>query len=158
MATWVADIESDGLLDTATKIHCICLKELGKESWHEFTSVNEFRRFIREGGVTELVGHNFVGYDLLLLTIIGGVPHNIGPDTLDGMPVHIVDTLDLSRRLNPDQEEHGLEWWGNKLGIQKIAIDDWSSLGERAYIERCKQDVRITEAVYVRLAGTGQEN
>lgn len=71
-------------------------------------------------GCTHLVGHNVIKFDFLVLKLFGVLDYEIGylgkPDFLFGEEVKIIDTLILSRLLNPDRHlGHSLHSWGERL-------------------------------------------
>lgn len=145
------DSESDDLMPFATKIHCISYKWLGEEE--VYTDVDGFVRFrtvLREAD--EIVGHNILGFDVLLWLKLGAIDSfTVGPDSINGKPVKFTDTLCLSRVLNADREGgHGLENWGLITGIPKPKHEDWSQYSEEMRV-RCEADVRNNEKVYLLL-------
>jgi hypothetical protein len=94
------------------------------------------------------VTHNGLGYDLWVLMLLWGCPFTVGPDTFNGKPVKFVDTLTLSRYLWPDRPwGHGLEAWGEKLGIPKGAHSNFSRYSEEMAVYN-RQDCKVTKAVY----------
>jgi len=74
--------------------------------------------------LTTVIGHNIIDYDLLVLKLYFGLDYEIADQcTINGNPVEIVDTLVLSKVLNPDRYGgHSLDEWGKRLGLEKI---DW---------------------------------
>jgi DNA polymerase I-like protein with 3'-5' exonuclease and polymerase domains len=93
------------------------------------------------GNATELIGHNIINYDLLVLKAAAGLDYKIGVydgtktkyysrnkdsigDVATGTykPITITDTLVLSKTLNPDRLMHSLEYFGKMHGSEKI---DW---------------------------------
>ena len=76
-------------------------------------------------GCTHLIGHNVLKFDFLVLKLFGILDYTVGyldeEDTLFGKPVKLVDTLILSRLLNPDRfGGHSLHEWGIRTGTNKI--------------------------------------
>lgn len=132
MNVFVFDIEADGLLENATRIHCLCYHNLitGDSGCH--TSLSDIREFLLNADV--LIGHNIVRYDIPLLEQL--VSKLRGRTTL-------VDTLPLSWYLYPERNVHGLESWGDDFGVPKPAISDWQNLTQEEYIHRCTEDVKI---------------
>lgn len=62
--------------------------------------------------VDSITGHNILDYDMLVLELWYGedMYYEVEPDTLGGRPVQFVDTLMLSKTLNPDRfPGHSLE-------------------------------------------------
>lgn len=127
---YVFDIEADGLLDSATRIHCLCWHNLSSNTSGTLTSLSDIKEFIQHADV--LIGHNISRYDIPLLHKFGNVFRG-----------DIVDTLSLSWYLYPERNFHGLESWGEVFGIPKPSINDWSNLTEEEYIHRCTEDVKI---------------
>jgi len=134
----VFDIEASGLLDDSSidylaspyrlnpsyKFHCLVVyNRTTKEmlAWGPENFV-EGVEYIKQNA-TVLIGHNTIDYDLLALKLGFDFDYTITPKhTICGRKVKIVDTLVMSKTLNPDRLGHSIEWWGNKLGCQKI---DW---------------------------------
>lgn len=134
----VFDIEANGLLDDSSidylaspyklkpsyKFHCLVVyNRTTKEmlAWGP-DSFAEGIEYIKQNA-TVLIGHNIIDYDLLALKLGFDFDYTVTPKhTICGREVKIVDTLVMSKTLNPDRLGHSIEWWGNKLGCQKI---DW---------------------------------
>lgn len=136
----VFDIESNGLLDSVTRIHCLSYtkynnrEEVGKGS---ITGYSEIQDFLLTQEV--LVGHNIVRYDIPVLEMLLNLE-------LSG--IRLIDTLALSWYLWPFKLKHGLEQWGDDLGVQKPHIVDWSNLSIGDYIYRCETDVKINSLLF----------
>ena len=134
----VFDIEADGLLKDATKIHCMVVTILDKNlseietivATDNNSCISTLNRLQNE---CIFVGHNICTYDFLVIKKILGW-HN---------PISKIDTLPVSWYLFPLLKEHGLEAWGNKLGIEKPIVDDWLHLCTEVYVNRCTMDVKI---------------
>lgn len=140
---YVYDIETDSLLNDATKIHClsICWKDsFGTIQTKSTTSYDEMRKFFLNKNITR-VGHNITLYDERVITKLLGI------DTLQSND-QIIDTLALSWYLYPERNRHGLEEWGNDVGIHKVEIKDWSNLSSQEYINRCETDTRINFKIW----------
>lgn len=147
----VFDIESNGLLDKADTIYCLAYtiyNNFDKIEEGVLTDITEIKKFFEEDSEhstedTEcLIGHNIVRYDIPLVQKLLGV--NIPKN------VRVIDTLALSFYLYPENDRHGLESWGKKIGTKKLAIEDWQNLDVVEYIERCKGDVRINEKIFLK--------
>lgn len=74
---------------------------------------------------TELIGHNLLKFDLLMLQLFGILEYTVGylnqRDTIFGKECKIIDTLILSRLFYPDRfGGHSLEAWGKRVGQHKI--------------------------------------
>lgn len=139
MRTFVFDIETDGLLDTMTKIHCLVLRDVDTGEVLDFgpERIEEGVRLLQEA--RRIVGHNVIKFDVpaiqklypwfqpsLIQTI---------DDTVWGRGLY--DTLTATRLMwsdisNGDEARvrvgqmpsklagsHGLEAWGYRLKLNK---------------------------------------
>lgn len=135
---YVYDVETDGLLDSATKIHClsICwIDQNGKMQVKSTSNYDEMRKFFLRKDITR-IGHNITLYDERVVAKLLNI------DTLISKG-QIVDTLALSWCLFTDRIRHGLEDWGIDLGTRKVEIKDWKNLSTEEYIKRCETDTII---------------
>ena len=167
--TIVFDLETNGLLNDATRIHCISLysRETNKiDSFNDekyadnpkdlpmagHYSITTALSWLETADV--LVGHNIIGFDI---PIIKKFYHWFNPRGT------IIDTLLLSKLyhqnlFNIDQERakpqmplqlrgrHSLEAWGHRLGEYKGIFgktSDWSTWSQEMQ-DYCEQDVRVT--------------
>ena len=136
----IFDIESNGLLDTVTKIHCLSYaKYIKGKVVEQNTLVNyeDMRKFLLENKI--LCGHNIVRYDIPVLEKILGVDLSFH---------RLIDSLALSWYLYPMKKKHGLEQWGDELGVKKPEIEDWANLKIEDYIHRCESDVQINSLLF----------
>lgn len=127
----VFDIEADDLWPGVSLIHCLSYAQSSKESRNTLTDANDIREFFKQDAI--FVGHHIIGYDFKALHKIYGVVR----------PKLIVDTLPLSWYLYEDRASHGLESWGDDLGVAKPKIEDWKDQSSSDYINRCETDVLI---------------
>lgn len=132
----IFDIEADGLLDKATKIHVMSWTTDG-EDVHSTADYNKMKGVLESAEF--LCGHNIITYDLVLLEKI------LGPIKF---PSTIIDTLPLAWYLHPNQMRYGLEHYGAKYGVPKPEITDWDSLTYEEYAHRCEEDVKINWRLY----------
>ncbi|QIQ63808.1 putative DNA polymerase [Pseudomonas phage vB_PaeM_VL12] len=138
----VFDIEATGLIGEGTvdytaspwrlkedfKLHCAVARDIDTDEVFKWgpDEVMDFAKWLGEE-CSVVIGHNIINYDLLALKLTCGLEYTIGwgetKDTINGNPVKIVDTLVISKTLNPDRRPgHGIGAWGDKLGLAKI---DW---------------------------------
>ena len=106
-------------------------------------------------GVTELVGHNTIKFDMLTLKLFGVLDYEIGylhnPDKVFGNEVKVTDTLVRSRLLNPDRKGgHGLAAWGKVLGDYKGDFHDFSKFTPEM-LSYCIQDTKVTSLIFDKL-------
>ena len=156
----VFDIETDGLLDTMTTVHCAVAKDYKTGEVHTFgpTEITKFLELI-DGEV--VIGHNIINFDMPALHKWCVLTGNLLMFPLVQMEI---DTLVLSRLLNPDRERpeglpqkvgpNSLQAWGYRVGIykgdygkQEAAFDQYNE----DMLAYCRQDVEVTEQVYKHL-------
>lgn len=135
---FVFDTESDGLLDEATKLHCLCVHDLTSGRDYSLVDYDAIRKFLLE--VDVLIAHNCIRFDIPLLEKLLDIK----------ITATIVDTLILSWYLEPDRLQHGLEYWGDEFGIPKPYIADWNNLSVDDYVHRCEEDVKINTKLWKR--------
>lgn len=135
----IFDIETDGLIDEVTKIHCLSYKKVTKSSIisGSITKPEEMVTFLQNQKV--LIGHNIICYDIPVLKKLLKIPLN---------NISIIDTLALSWYLYNKEDKHGLEYWGNILKVPKPVISDWKNLSIDDYIHRCETDVIINKKLW----------
>ena len=159
MTTYVFDIETDGLLDEVSKIHCIVMADMVTRKLLKFTTasnnIDQGLKLLSEA--TELIGHNIMEYDI-------GVIKKLYP-TWHTSAV-LTDTLICSRLIWGNMYEvdathyrnippavkgrHSLEAWGHRLGFYKGAFGataDWSVYTPEM-LKYCSQDVKVNVKFY----------
>lgn len=120
------DIEANGLIFEASKIWTICIEDLDTEDKlriNPFKDKNAKKKlidWIEKYDNPTVAFHNGLGYDIFVLFFVLGLEFNVGPDSIEGIPVQFVDTFYMSMFLNPDREKNSIEYWGNQLGFPKI--------------------------------------
>lgn len=151
------DLESDGLLDVITKIHCLWAVDVDTGEQHGFTpdNIRDCTKLLDRA--TELSGHNIISFDLpALQQVLGWTPKD---------SVKIVDTLVLARVLwsadvleamdfsrikkNPNYMpaaqagNHGLKAWGYRLGSHKSEYTGGWEAWSLEMHDYCLQDVLV---------------
>ena len=130
----VFDIETNGL--NPSIIWCICGIKDDKMFTLEMPDKQTWECLME--GVTEVIGHNIIRYDIPVVERLLDVSINC----------KITDTLVMSRLYNPNLEGgHSLAAWGERLKFPKGDYHDWSALTPEM-VEYCQQDVRVTECLY----------
>ena len=166
----ILDLESNGLLNKASRIHCVALHYCDEnitEAYNDERIPSDDPKYLPMGNrsittaITNIetadviVGHNIIGFDLPLIKRL--YPFFTYP------PV-IVDTLLLSRLYHPNlydidkkQEwkdmptklygSHSLKAYGYRLGLHKGDFGedtDWKEWSQEMQ-DYCVQDVKVTE-------------
>jgi hypothetical protein len=158
----IFDLETDGLYDDATKIHCIGIYDLDTEQTLVFNDEGSEQPISKGIQLLEdadaLIGHNIVGYDL---PVIRKLYPWFTPNA------RVVDTLVLSRiyhadMLKTDQKRkwgnmppkllgrHSLESYGYRLGVYKGEFGkdtDWKEWSEEMQ-NYMIQDVVVTTKLW----------
>lgn len=163
-SAWVFDLESDGLLDEATKIHTICIGR-----GNDVVDYGPDDHFILDAlhGLQEaevICGHNIIGFDIPLIQKLHPwwKPKGLVLDTLvlARLAYNHIQQIDWMRQKAGMPKNlygaHKLEAWGYRLGIYKGDFGkttDWAQWTPEM-AEYCKQDVLVTQALLDHLAET----
>ena len=134
----VFDIETDGLKPSV--IWCLVAQDVISEKFYHFyeDTLNEGIKFLQQADT--LIGHNILGYDIPVIKKLTGV------DLYNSDK--IIDTLVLSRLLNPTREGgHSIAKWGYKLGVPKKDSPEWSSF-TKEMLSYCERDVAINTKLF----------
>lgn len=130
----IFDVEADGLLDDATKIHCMSYMIGG--DLKTTCDYDTMKSILLNQNV--LIGHNIVRYDIPLLEKILDIK----------ITAKLYDTLPMSWVINTDRPKHGLESFGVDFSIPKPVVTDWVNLSTEEYIHRCEEDVKINKKLW----------
>ena len=151
--TWyVFDIETDGLYDKASKVHCIVLYDIHSGNFLSFDpgSIDSALEHLSRADV--LIGHNICFYDIPVLK-------KLFPDV--EINARIIDTLICTRLIWPkevlydlDIEQYpqvpknlrgsaSLKAWGWRLATHKIDFKDFTEYSQEM-LDYCVQDVAVT--------------
>lgn len=132
----VFDLEANGLLDTATTVHCLSTYDTMTNEACSYYGDTLLQGLDLLMSADKIVGHNVFGYDLPLIEKLYGM-----------RPVGVVhDTLILSQMLfanEMDNAGHSIEAWGKVFEVPKPKHNDWSKFSEEM-LYRNKEDVKIT--------------
>jgi hypothetical protein len=148
----IFDLEGNGLYDQCTKLHCGVTKDILTGEVRRFRfeypgDIINFTCHLRDAAW--LCAHNGIDYDFpIMKKLWGWEPRE---------EQTIVDTLVMSRLLNPDREPvagvkapHSVEAWGKRFGRWKPEIEDWSTYTPEM-LHRCAEDVEIQHMIFERL-------
>ena len=133
----IFDVESNGLLDDATKIHCLSYIDTDREK--DIITLYDYDDMRLLFSVKKhFVGHNIIRYDIPLLEKLLDIK----------IDARLYDTLPMSWVMNPTRSKHGLDSFFPDFGIEKPKINDWNNLSIEDYSHRCEEDVKITQALW----------
>lgn len=148
---YVFDLEANGLLPEATKVHCGVVSNLNSDEVWEFRphQIESLLKKLEEADV--LIAHNCIGYDLPLLANLYGWEFK----------GKVVDTVIMSRLHNPDRRlppqaknkragPHSLYAWGVRCGVDKPEYEEWDEFDEDM-LHRCREDVKINRLTFFEL-------
>lgn len=169
----VFDIETNGLLDTLDRVHCIAV--IDADSGEEKLFVNSMYREDCDGDLDDalalldsadlLIGHNITGFDLPALDVALGWTTSVPVfDTAIAAPLAASDVKNEDFEANKRRKKRGhtpmpnklvgthkLEAWGWRLGTHKgdygIERTDWS-VYDADMGRYCVQDVRVNAELY----------
>ena len=155
MVSFVFDIETDGLLDTVTKIHCISMLDVDSGIIRTYVDIPLAVKILSK--VDLLVGHNIINFDLPCIK-------KLYPEF--AYKAELMDTLILSKMLFPKlmiedvsnhlvpknmTGRHSLEAWGHRLDFAKgeYAKQDnaWMEWTPEMSVY-CENDVELTKKLY----------
>jgi len=187
MEGWVLDLESNDLLSNMldfsqfpyklkadARLWCIVLRNIHTNEIITLDKDKLTKNNLRDAlkNCTHLIAHNGIKFDFIVLRLFGLLDYTIGylnqPDTLFGKEVIFVDTLIVSRLLNPDRfGNHSLESWGQRTSnfksdfrgicIEKGYIDKNSPKGAefKCYFPEtltyCIQDTNVNKDTFFAL-------
>jgi DNA polymerase-1 len=150
----VYDLETDGLLDTVSRIWCIGTKDIdtGEERLFTPMEIKEGLQYLKSADL--LVAHNGTRYDNEVIKKL----HNI--DLHD----KVFDTLIMSKIHSPfltpikgaKTGAYSLKSFGIRFKFPKGDYDDWSQYTPEMG-EYCLQDCRVTLKIWEKLLSTGYE-
>ena len=145
----ILDIETNGLLNEATNVHCIVAYDIDGKKPYVFKGDEcraRFPNFARN--VSQFIMHNGLSFDAPMLNKL------CGTEIKDNS---ILDTLILSQLFNPMRDGgHSLESWGKRFKFPKGSIENFDYYTEDM-LEYCKQDVNITYKLYNYLKEEGSK-
>jgi DNA polymerase-1 len=161
------DLETDGLLNEVTKIHCIVVKDTTTGTVDTFTSAEntieyglDFLVKAQNMGAS-LCGHNVIKYDIPVI-------HKLYPQ-FQIQEHGVVDTLILSRLLETTIKDsdiklmkaeklpsklygsHSLAAWGYRLGNYKGDYSAGWEVFTQEMLDYCIQDIEVTESLLIYL-------
>ena len=163
------DLEADGLLDEATAIHCISIKNraTGNIKLFEPEGIDQAIEVLQCADV--LIGHNIIGYDIEVIKKLYGIDVSENATVRDTMVMSMLSYPDI-KFADMDREKkcptgmpgrlwggHTLEAWGWRMGEHKGDYKDWCkdnfikepfAVYRREMGEYCRQDVVVSDKLF----------
>ena len=151
----VFDLESDGLYDKVTKIHCIVIHDITANQTFSYGPDRITDAIAHLATADVLIGHNILFYDCPVLQKL----HSFDCTS------RIIDTLICTRLIWPKEKLYDLDIeqypqvppnqrgaaslkaWGWRLADHKISFKDFSEYSQEM-LEYCQQDVAITAKLW----------
>ena len=158
----IFDLETDGLLDKVTKIHCLGIYDLDECKSYTFNDTGSSEPIVRGvqmlNDADSVIGHNIIGYDLPVIKKFYAWFKE---------PTTVIDTLLLSRLYHPNLLDidkkhtwqqmplqlygrHSLEAYGYRLKEYKGCFSkdtDWSEWSQEME-DYMAQDVKVTTKLW----------
>ena len=153
----VFDLETDGLLNDLTRVHCLGIYDLDTKQTFVFNDQGDQQPITKGVQMLEdaesVIGHNIIGYDLCVLRHL--YPWFTAPPAIDTLVISRVLHSDI---LVVDQKRkwkhmplqlygrHSLEAYGHRLGEYKGNFGkttDWKEWSQEMQ-DYCIQDVHVT--------------
>ena len=158
----IFDIETDGLLDDFTSIHCIGIYDLDCNETYVFNDEGNEEPISRAVTILEdadnIIGHNIIGFDIPAIKQIYPFfnPRGVALDTLVLSRIYHADILSVDNKRKwknmPLQlyGRHSLEAWGHRLleykgDFSKTA--DWKKWSAEMQ-EYMLQDITVTQKLW----------
>lgn len=158
----IFDIETDGLLDTLSKIHCMSIIHLdqGTKAGEPILHI-PYVEGADGMGLTWaakqlfqadlLIGHNIAGFDILALEKVADKKMVWPPlyDTLIASIMMFPNIATISRHIPAKlQNSHSLEAWGHRLNLHKGDYQGGWEHYSNEMGEYCMQDTSVTRKLF----------
>lgn len=159
----IFDLETDGLLDTVSKIHCLVIKDTDTDE--VFTYRSGFPYELEEGidhllSGSLVVGHNVIKYDIPVIEKLYKVSFDHAKvfDTLVATRViwaaiRETDSVRIQKGILPGKlfGSHSLAAWGYRMKNYKGDYDSGWEKFTQEMLDYCVQDVQVTADLYSRI-------
>ena len=160
----VFDLETDGLLDEVTKIHCLAVKDLKTGSVHTWVDkIEEGLKHLMAWAAEErtLSGHNVIKYDIPVIQKLypwftvdqSKVFDTLVATRLIWANIKDTDTALLKQEKLPGKlfGSHSLAAWGYRLGNYKGDYSGGWETFSQEMLDYCVQDVEVTASLYQKI-------
>lgn len=161
----IFDLETDGLLDEVSKIHCLVIKDT------QSGAVYTYLRDNMEDGITSLMdaakhgevisGHNVIKYDIAVIQKLypwfkvdpSKVFDTLVATRLIWANIKDTDNILLKQEKLPGKlfGSHSLAAWGYRLGNYKGDYSGGWETFSQEMLDYCVQDVEVTAQLYLKI-------
>jgi DNA polymerase I len=162
---YIFDIETDGLLEDVTKIHCLVLKDIDTGKVQTFVQHDEPVAHNVADGLKLLekadliIGHNVIKFDIpVIQKLYPKFTHGAVRDTLvltrliwSNIKDHDADLMRKGKLPTKLFGSHSLEAWGHRLGNYKGDFKGPWDVCTQEMIDYCVQDVGVTHSLYEKI-------
>ena len=155
---YIFDLETNGLLDEVSKIHCIVAANLTTRKLQKFSTeagnIEEGLQLLADA--EELIGHNIMGYDLMVIKKLYPTWHTTAKLTDTLIQCRLIwgniGEVDATNQTLPPKlrGRHSLESWGYRLKCLKgdYGVNaDWETYSKEM-LQYCVQDVLVNVKLY----------
>ena len=155
---YIFDLETNGLLDEVSKIHCIVAANLTTRKLQKFSTeagnIEEGLQLLADA--EELIGHNIMGYDLMVIKKLYPTWHTSAKLTDTLIQCRLIwgniGEVDATNQTLPPKlrGRHSLESWGYRLKCLKgdYGVNaDWETYSKEM-LQYCVQDVLVNVKLY----------
>jgi DNA polymerase I-like protein with 3'-5' exonuclease and polymerase domains len=163
----IFDLETDGLLNQLTRIHCIAILDTDQDNrgvdanriYHGDEGIREALLLLENAD--EIIGHNVINFDVPAIQKVspGWSPKGRVTDTI------VLSRLIHANLMNEDAASatlpegfqkrmwgsHSLKAWGLRMGTMKGDYDGGWETCNQNMLDYCQQDVTVTYKLYKKL-------
>jgi DNA polymerase I len=156
----IFDLETDGLLDEVTKVHCLVIKDT--EDGHVYQYTTKIENGLYHLMDADLIaGHNVIKYDIPVIQKLypwfkvdtTKVFDTLVATRLIWANVKDTDNILLKQEKLPGKlfGSHSLAAWGYRLGNYKGDYDGGWETFSQEMLDYCVQDVEVTASLYQKI-------
>jgi hypothetical protein len=139
MEILIGDLETNGL--KPDRIWMVGVLDYHTDEYVSYIGDDEVPLgLMRLAEADRVIGHNFRGYDARVIKKLTNGLIEIDNDRID-------DTVEISRALFPELENHKLATWGEILGFPKLDSPLFETFTPKM-IPYCERDCRLNKVLY----------